>query len=177
MTMGGRGARKCFGNDPAGNCDVGWRVGSLCGQQCSDDGQVGGGEIESREVGGCHPANGDVFVRLGWSAAWREVGDKGNHRNDDGAVVVREARQGAREDEVAAEFLADFAEERGLRCLTGFDLAAGKFPLEGEVLVRGSLGDEHAAGIVLDDGADDGNRGGSHGGQSAERSRKLHAFS
>lgn len=122
-----------------------------------DDGKIGGGESEGEEIGRGDPAEGDVLVRLRRGRVGREAADEGKHLDDDGAVVVREAREGADDLGGAAEFLAEFAEECGLGGLTGLNLAAGKFPFQREVLVRGALGDEHAATSVLDDGGDDGN--------------------
>ena len=106
---------------------------------------------------GLHPAECDVLVRVRGGTRRGEAADKRKHCNDDVAVVVREAREGAKNGDFATEFFAELAGESGFGGLAGLDLAAGKFPFEREVFVRRALRDEHAAGGVLDDGADDGN--------------------
>jgi len=132
--------------------------------------KVGGGKIERRELSQRDPTDGDVFVRMGRGAAGGEPGDEGDHRDHNGAVVVVETRERAEDFNGDAELLADFAGEGSLGGFPGFDLAAGKLPLEREVLVRGALRDEHAAGTVLNDGADDRDGEVSHGAtESTER--------
>ena len=59
------------------------------------------------------------------------------HGDDDVAVIVDEAREGAEQVDFVAEFLAEFARERGGGRFAGFDLTAGKLPFQREVLVRG----------------------------------------
>lgn len=120
-----------------------------------DDGKIGGGEVEAGETGGRHPAKGDMLVRVGRGAAGRKAADEGKHLDDNVAVIVGEARQRADDGDIAAEFLTEFAGECGLGGFARLDLAAGKFPLEREVLVGGTLGEENPAGGVLQDGADD----------------------
>lgn len=74
----------------------------------------------------------------------------------------------AGDDDGATQFLVEFTQERGGGCFAGFDLSSGKLPLESEVFIGGALGDENTAGLVLDNGADDGNRsGGRHGKRTA----------
>ena len=101
-----------------------------------------------------------MLVRMGRWAGGREAADEGKHFDDDVAVVVGEAREGTDDEDVAAEFFAEFADERVIGRLAGLDFAAGEFPFQREVLVRGALGDEHATSGVLEDGADDGDGGG-----------------
>ena len=84
-----------------------------------------------------------------------EVANEREHFDDDVAVIVDEAGKGATDDDLAAELLEEFADERGFGEFAGFDFAAGEFPFQREVLVDGTLGDEHATGGVLQDGADD----------------------
>lgn len=86
--------------------------------------------------------------------------DERDHFNENGFVVVLEARQGAGDDDFAAELLADFADDGGGGILPGFDFAAGKFPLERQVLVGGTLGQEQKP-IAFDHGADNGDGSGS----------------
>jgi len=128
-------------------------------QIAGHDRKIGGGQIEGGigEFRAINPAEGNMFVRVRRGTPKGEAADERSHIDHDRGVVVRETREGADEGDVAAEFFAQLAEEGGLRGLAGLDLAAGKFPLEGKVLVSGSLGDQHATGGVLDDGADDGN--------------------
>ena len=61
-----------------------------------------------------------------------------------------------------AEFFAQFAQKRRFVALTGFDFAAGKFPVTRPGLVRRTFGDEELALRVFDDGSDDVKRD-SHG--------------
>ncbi len=96
-----------------------------------------------------------MFVRVRRGAAGREPADEGMHRDHDVAVVVFKDGQRADDFDLDAEFLAEFAGEGGGGRFVRLDFSAGKFPLEGEVLVRGALGDEHAARAVLEDGGDD----------------------
>lgn len=92
-----------------------------------------------------------------------EAADERKHLDHDGAVVVDEVGQGAGDGDGAAQFLVDLADEGGGGEFAGFDFAAGEFPLEREVFVRGALGDEDSAGGIFEDGTDNGNRfGGNH---------------
>jgi len=97
-----------------------------------------------------------MFVRMGCGTVRGEPAEVGDHFDDDCAVVVREAGQGAEIGQFASEFLADFPQEGGDGVFGGLDLAAGKFPLQGEVFVRRPLGEENASGGVDDDGGDNG---------------------
>lgn len=133
-----------------------------------DDGPIGGGEVVVAQLARGDPGEGGVLMGGGWRAARGEAADEGRHVDHDRAVVVEEAGQGADDDGLAAELLAQFAEEGGRRGLAGLDLAAGEFPFQAEVFVGGPLGEENQAGVILDDGTDDGERrggGGRHGGR------------
>ncbi len=120
-----------------------------------DDRPIGLGEVEGGKLGGQDPTEGAVFVGVGSGAGGREPADKGKQFDVHVAVVVDEAREGANDEGVAAEFLAEFAEQSGFRRLAGLELAAGEFPFEREVFVRGALGDENATCGVFDDGTGD----------------------
>lgn len=144
------------------------RLGRWCGRDenlaaiAGDHRKIGGGEFEGGEFGGEHPAQGHVFVGVRRGTGRGEAADERNHGDDRAAVVVSEARQGTLDDDRAAEFLHDFADDGRLGRFGRLHFATGKFPLEGEVLVRGALGNQHAARVILDDGADDGNRRSAH---------------
>ena len=156
------------------------RAMPLCGQlppRCGlpafcgvirDDGQVGRGQIERGEFAGSEPADGHVLVRVRWGAARCEPADERKHLNRHGAVVVREDWQRPDDRNRAAEFLVDFADQCGGRFFTGFNLSAGEFPFQPEVLVRRPLGDEHLPESVLDHGTDDRN-GFRHGSSGVRR--------
>lgn len=139
--------------------DLGESTARGRGAVAGDDGEVGGGEVEGEEVFGADPADGDVFVGLRCGAAGGEAADKRKHLDDDAAVVVDEGQEGVADDDLATEFLAQLAGEGGFGRLTGFNLAAGKLPFQGEVFLGRALGDEDLAGPVFEDGADDGERG------------------
>jgi hypothetical protein len=131
---------------------------------------VGGSEIEGIEFSDGHPAERDVFVRVGLRATRSKVTDERDHLDGNG-IRVGEARQGTADDEFAPEFLADFADDGGLGGFAGLDLAAGKFPPQRQVFVCGALGHEYKA-IALDHGTDHGNgRWGSHGGKRMDTIR------
>ena len=75
-------------------------------------------------------------------------------------VFVGVAREGKRREAVGfdfdAEFLTQFADQRLLGALAGFELAAGKLPQPRELLAFGALSDQHAAvGVDQRDGDDD----------------------
>lgn len=139
------------------NC-AGGRTGPWggSGAVAGDDGKVRGGEVEREEVGGPHPTEREVFMRVRGRAGGSEAADKREQFDPPVAVVVDDGGEGADDVGVAAEFLVEFAAQCGLRRLAGLELAAGEFPFEGEVFVRGALGDEDAAGGVFDDGTGDG---------------------
>ena len=86
--------------------------------------------------------------------------DERDHFNENGFVVVLEARQGAHHGDLTTKLLADFADDGGGGILPRFDFAAGKFPLERQVLVGGTLGQEQKP-IAFDHGADNGDGSGS----------------
>jgi hypothetical protein len=117
-----------------------------------------------------------VFVGVGSGAVGREPADKGKQFDVHVAVVVDEAREGANDEGVAVEFLAEFAEQSGFRRLAGLELAAGEFPFEREVFVRGALGDEDATCGVFDDGTGDRQRRFDHHGAD-ERGEERRAHS
>ncbi len=140
--------------------------------------KIGGREVECGKLVRLHPAEGEVFEGAGWRAVGSEAANKGKHFDDDGWVGVLKRREGADDRGVATEFLVEFAEEGVGGRLPGLDFAAGKFPFEGEVFVRGALGDEDAAGGVFDDGAGDGEGvGWNHVRTKTRRVRELHVFS
>ena len=91
-------------------------------------------------------------------AAGREVADEGKHLDDDAGVIVEKRLEGAGDRDGTTEFLGELAVEGGGGGFAGFDFAAGKFPEQAEVFVRGALSDKDAAGGVFEHGADDGNR-------------------
>ena len=91
-------------------------------------------------------------------ATGREVADEGKHLDDDAGVIVEKRLEGAGDRDGATEFFGEFAVEGGGGGFAGIDFAAGKFPEQAEVFVRGALSDENAAGGVFEHGADDGNR-------------------
>ncbi len=95
---------------------------------------------------------------MGRRAVGGEAADERKHLDHDATVVVKEARQGAEDYRVAPEFLPQFAHQGSFGCLARFDLAAGKLPLEAEMFMRGALGEQHAPGRILEDGADNRNR-------------------
>ncbi len=132
----------------------GGRVGAVAG----DDGPVGGGEVEGGEFAGRDPAEREVLEGGGRGAAGREAADEGKHFYNDARVIVEERFEGARDRDGAAEFFGELAVEGGGGGLAGLDFAAGEFPEQAEVFVGGALGDENAAGVVFEDGADYGDR-------------------
>lgn len=140
--------------------------------------KIRGGEVERGELLGEHPAKRGVFKRARCRARRSEAANEGKHFDDDGRVSVQKGRERTDDLRVASEFLVEFAEECVGGRLTGLDLAAGKFPLEGEVFVGRALGDEEAAGGVLDESAGDGEGFGlNHVRTKTRRARKLHVFS
>lgn len=83
---------------------------------------------------------------------------------------MAEGGQGAEPLDFDAEFLAELADQGGHGGFVRLDFSAGEFPFQREVLVRGTLRDEHAAGAVNNDGGDDGNGFGfGHGGRNVAR--------
>lgn len=127
-------------------------------------GKISGGEVVGEQVGGADPREGDVFVRVRRGRTGGERAHERDHLNDDGAVVVDEAGEGARDDHGAAELFLDFPHDGVRGDFAGLDFATGEFPFQREKLVRRALGEQHAA-LVFDQGADDGNgRRGGHVG-------------
>lgn len=121
-------------------------MGARSGTIAGDDGQIGGGEIERKQFGRRHPTQGDVLVGMRRGTRGCEVTDERKHFDPHIAVVVSEDGKGARDDCLAAELFAELAKEGGGRSFAGVDLAAGEFPFEAEVFVRGALGHEDQAG-------------------------------
>ena len=150
----GEASRMRLKNKPATPDDK-----SLTQDQRIHDGPVGGGEIIAAQLSGRRPGDCHVFVRMGRGGTRSEGTNEGNHRDDNGAIVVNEGREGAGDRHFAPELFADFADNGGARFLTGFDLPAGKFPFQGHELVRRPLGDQDAA-LLFDYGADDRNGAG-----------------
>ena len=140
--------------------------------------KIGGGQVERGELVGEHPAECGMFQGSGRWARRGEAANEGKHFDGECGVVVPKRRKGADDFGLAAEFFVEFAEQRVGGRFTGLDLAAGKFPLEGEMFVGRSLGDEDAARGVLDDGAGDGEGfGWNHGRTKTRRAGKLHVIS
>jgi len=121
----------------------------------SDHGEVGGSEVEFPDFLRSHPAERDVFVWMRFGTARGEPADERDHLDRHG-IRVGEARQGAGNLKLTPELFTDFAHDRGLGGFAGLDLAAGKFPLQRQVLVRGALGHEHMTG-AFDHGTNHGN--------------------
>jgi len=140
--------------------------------------KIGGGQVERGELVGEHPAECGMFQGSGRWARRGEAANEGKHFDGERGVVVPKRRKGADDFGLAAKFFVEFAQQRVGGRFTGLDLAAGKFPLEGEVFVGRSLGDEDAARGVLDDGAGDGEGfGWNHGRTKTRRAGKLHVIS
>ena len=119
-----------------------------------------------------------MFQGSGRWARRGEAANEGKHFDGERGVVVPKRRKGADDFGLAAKFFVEFAEQRIGGRFTGLDLAAGKFPLEGEVFVGRSLGDEDAARGVLDNGAGDGEGfGWNHGRTKTRSAGKLHVIS
>ena len=131
--------------------------------------QVGGGQVESGQLGRRNPLQGDMLEWPGLRASRGQVADEGNHLDEDG-VGVSETRQGAGDDDVATEFLLDLADDGGLGCFVRLNLAAGELPFKSEVFVRRALRGEHVA-VALDHGAD--NRNG-NGGRMTHGTHRAH---
>src|SRR5258708_34792827 len=86
-----------------------------------------------------------MLVGLGWGRALDQRTNERDYFNDDGFVVVPEAWQGLRDDNVATQLLANLADNGGGGILLGFNLAAGKLPLERQVFVPPAVRQENAA--------------------------------
>lgn len=112
---------------------------------------------------------------MGWRALWRQGADEGRHFDDDLPIVVREAGEGAEDDDVAAEFFVNLPDEGGFGGFIGLDFSAREFPFQRQVFVRGALRDQDAAGGVFQDGADNRNgwglRHGMKGGRASHEER------
>ena len=111
-----------------------------------------------------------MFVGMRCSGISRQGAHEGYHFNEHGFVVVQKTRQGARNHNLTAKLLADFADDGGGGILPGFDLAAGEFPLERQVLVGGTLGDEQPT-LLRNHGADNGD--GINGGHADFLNKEL----
>src|SRR5258708_682457 len=86
-----------------------------------------------------------MLVGLGWGRALDQRTNERDYFNDDGFVVVPEAWQGLRDDNVATQLLANLADNGGGGLLLGFNLATRQLPLERQVLVQRELRKENAA--------------------------------
>ena len=80
-----------------------------------------------------------------------------------GGVVVTVPDERLRGNDLDAEFLAQFAGEGGLRGFAGFKLAAGEFPIAGEVGAREASAKQHVAIGSAQDADGDVERLGAHG--------------
>lgn len=100
-----------------------------------------------------------MFVRMRRAARGTQHGGKRNHFDHDRAVVVNEPRQSPTGHDITTELFLDFADQRRLGRFIGLHLSAGEFPLEPQMFVRGPLRDEDVPGIILNDGANNGNGG------------------
>ncbi len=120
---------------------------------------VSGREGIGIELVGPNPGQRGVLDGDRVRAAGRERGDEPVEPDGDLGIGVECRRQGVADDEVAAEFLADFPPEGVARRFTRFDFSTGEFPEQAKVLVRRPLRDEDTA-VALDQGADDLKRSG-----------------
>src|SRR5258708_883990 len=111
-----------------------------------------------------------MLVGLGWGRALDQRTNERDYFNDDGCVVVPEAWQGRRDDNVATQLLANLADNGGGGILLGFNLAAGKLPLERQVFVQRALRKENAA-LAHDQRTNNGD--GSRVGHAALLNKKL----
>ena len=149
---------------------VGGKIVGPQGFPGSDDGEVRCREVETGKFCRAHPTEFGVFVGDGFRAGAREAAEERRHCDEDGAVIVEERGKGVEVFDLAAEFLADFADEGVGGWFTGLEFAAGEFPFEAQVFVGGTPGDQHAA-VALDGGARDRN-GDSFGHGRAESGGK-----
>ena len=101
-----------------------------------------------------HPLDATVFVGNRFLRSGSEPAQKGDHPRGEVFVFVIRVGQGNRVLHGAAEFLLKFALQCGPGFFSGFDLAAGKLPLQREVFALGSLGEQDTS-VSLDEGADD----------------------
>ena len=97
-----------------------------------------------------------MLVGMGRGRSLSECANKRQHFDDDGFVVVSETGQGSDDDYLAAEFLADFTNDRSRSIFTRLDFAAGEFPFERQMLMRGALRQKQGT-VMLDECADDWN--------------------
>ena len=129
------------------------RTLSILPEQRGGDRQIGCGEIVAGQFVGQHPRDGDMFSGLRFRRARDEMADERNHLNRGAVVGMGEPRQRTDHADLAIEFLPDLAKEGGFGGLARFHLAAGELPFEGQVLVPGSLGEQHAP-AAFDHGGD-----------------------
>jgi len=140
-----------------------------------DDGQIGGGEVERGQVGGVHPAECRVFVRLRRSAGGLQMADERDHLDNVIAVVVFEAGKVPVDNDFTTELFFDFALDRVLGEFAWLDFAAREFPFQCQVFVRRSLSDQNQAALALDYSADNGNGWRTHGPLQSDESRRHNA--
>ena len=128
--------------------------------QFLQDGGVGFGEAVIGNFGARDPSPALAFEALRGNVSRKKdvVEVEDDFRATVTVIVVSECFAFKRK----AEFFAQFAQKRRFVALTGFDFAAGKFPVTRPGLVRRTFGDEELALRVFDDGSDDVKRD-SHG--------------
>ena len=122
-------------------------------------------QVQRGDGGWRKPGQGDMFAGAWFGAFGKEAADEGDHLDDLLFVMVAVAGQGTQDGDFAAKFLLGLAGQRGLGWFAGFDFSPGKFPFEGEMLVRRPLRDQEAA-PAFDEGTDNRDGGGQvgHGG-------------
>ena len=118
-----------------------------------DDGPIGGCEVDGVDVGERNPFHGEVLVRVRSGTSLAQRTPERQHLDYNGAVIVRESRQGMANVNMAAEFLFDLARKRCFRGFSGFNFSPRKFPFQSEVFVGGTLGKEDTSVSIFDDGA------------------------
>ena len=111
-----------------------------------------------------------MFVGMGCGGFFSQGAHEGYHFDQDGLVIMQEARQFAHHGNLTTKFLVDFADDGDGGILPGFDLAAREFPLEWQMLVRGTLGDEQPT-LLRNHGADNGD--GINGGHADFLNKEL----
>jgi hypothetical protein len=128
-------------------------------------------EFVSGELLRRHPGEGNVLRGMGLRAVGGQAGEEGQELDAECWVGVCVVGEGDQPLEAAMQFLGDFAFQGLLRGFSGFDLAPGELPDQGQVLVGRSPGEEHAA-VALDEGADDRDGPGGRVGREAHGARE-----
>ena len=123
-----------------GNGRVG--VQQLAFGEVADQAEVGGEEVVGGQRAQRSPAD---FVEDAVVDFAGELADHEELKVDGAAVAIAMAylRDPGADDSRNAEFLVELAREGLLGGFAGFNLAAGKFPLQAHGLVRPALADEH----------------------------------